>query len=103
MRNKGVDDDVFEAFIDQIKRYVRERLVPAEDETVEHDRVPDDILAEMTEMGLFGVTIPESYGGAGFNVSQYIAFIEEISWALPAFRSIISMNCLLYTSPSPRD
>ncbi len=98
MRNKGVDDDVFEAFIDQIKRYVRERLVPAEDETIEHDRVPDDILAEMTEMGLFGVTIPESYGGSGFNVSQYIAFIQEISWALPAFRSIISMNVGMTTS-----
>ncbi len=98
MRNKGVDDDVFEAFIDQIKRYVRERLVPAEDETIEHDRVPDDILAEMTDMGLFGVTIPESYGGAGFNVSQYIAFIQEISWALPAFRSIISMNVGMTTS-----
>lgn len=92
MINKGVDDDVFEAFLEQIKRYVRERLVPAEDETIEHDRVPDDILAEMTDMGLFGVTIPESYGGAGFNITQYIAFIQEISWALPAFRSIISMN-----------
>ena len=92
MIKKGVDDDVFDAFLEQIKRYVRERLVPAEDETVEHDRVPDDILKEMTEMGLFGVTIPEVYGGSGFNISQYIAFIQEISWALPAFRSIISMN-----------
>ena len=92
MIKKGVDADVFDAFLEQIKRYVRERLVPAEDETVEHDRVPDDILKEMTEMGLFGVTIPEEYGGSGFNISQYIAFIQEISWALPAFRSIISMN-----------
>ena len=92
MIKKGVDADVFDAFLEQIKRYVRERLVPAEDETIEHDRVPDDILKEMTEMGLFGVTIPEEYGGSGFNISQYIAFIQEISWALPAFRSIISMN-----------
>ncbi|MEP6343776.1 MAG: acyl-CoA dehydrogenase family protein [Maricaulaceae bacterium] len=92
MIKKGVDADVFDAFLEQIKRYVRERLVPAEDEAVEHDRVPDDILKEMTEMGLFGVTIPEEYGGSGFNISQYISFIQEISWALPAFRSIISMN-----------
>ena len=92
MIKKGVDVDVFDAFLEQIRRYVRERLVPAEDETIEHDRVPDDILKEMTEMGLFGVTIPEEYGGSGFNISQYINFIQEISWALPAFRSIISMN-----------
>ncbi len=54
--------------------------------------MPDDIAGEMREMGLFGVTIPEEYGGAGFNVSQYVKFIEELSWALPAFRSILSMN-----------
>ena len=76
----------------QLRRYVRERLVPAEDATVEADKVSDEIVTEMKEMGLFGVTIPEEFGGAGFNTSQYIAFIQEISWALPAFRSIISMN-----------
>ena len=88
----GMSEDVFEQFMTQLRRYVRERLVPAEDETVEADRVPDDILAEMKEMGLFGVTIPEEFGGSGFNTHQYIAFIQELSWALPAFRSIISMN-----------
>ena len=90
--NTGMSEDVFAQFMEQLKRYVRERLVPAEDETVDADRVPDDILAEMKEMGLFGVTIPEEFGGSGFNTSQYIAFIQELSWALPAFRSIISMN-----------
>ena len=92
MTQSGMSDDVFAQFIDQLRRYVRERLVPAEDETIEHDRVPDDILAEMKEMGLFGVTIAEEYGGSGFSTSQYITFIKEISWALPAFRSILSMN-----------
>lgn len=90
--SSGMADDVFSQFMEQLQRYVRERLVPAEDETVEADRVPEDILTEMKEMGLFGVTIPEEFGGSGFNTSQYIAFVQELSWALPAFRSIISMN-----------
>lgn len=90
--NSGMSAEVFEPFMTQLRRYVRERLVPAEDATVEADKVSDEIVAEMKEMGLFGVTIPEEFGGAGFNTSQYIAFIQEISWALPAFRSIISMN-----------
>jgi len=90
--NAGMSEDVFSQFMTQLRRYVRERLVPAEDETVEADCVPDDILAEMKEMGLFGVTIPEEFGGSGFNTHQYIAFIQELSWALPAFRSIISMT-----------
>ena len=92
MANPGVDNDAFEQFITQIKRYVRERLVPAEDATVALDRVPDDIAAEMRDMGLFGVTIPEAFGGSGFNIAQYTHFIQELSWALPAFRSLISMN-----------
>ena len=88
----GVDPEVFEQFLSQLKRYVRERLVPAEDETIGLDRVPDDITGEMREMGLFGVTIPDAFGGSGFNISQYTRFIQELSWALPAFRSLISMN-----------
>ena len=92
MPNAGMDADVFERFIEQLKRYVRERLVPAEDEVIELNRVPEAILAEMRDMGLFGVTIPEEYGGAGVNVSQYARFVAELSWALPAFRSVVSIN-----------
>ena len=92
MSNPGMDADIYEAFIEQLQRYVRERLIPAEDQLEELGRVPDDILAEMREMGLFGVTMPEEFGGAGMNVSQYVGFIREIAYASPAYRSIISIN-----------
>jgi acyl-CoA dehydrogenase len=88
----GMDADVFEAFMVQFKDYVRNRLVPAEKSIVETDRVPDDILAEMREMGLFAVTTPTEYGGAGMNVSQYIEFVRQLSYAMPCFRSITSIN-----------
>jgi acyl-CoA dehydrogenase len=87
-----MDADIYEAFIEQLRRYVRERLIPAEGQLEELGRVPDDILAEMRDMGLFGVTMPEEYGGAGMNVSQYVGFIREIAYASPAYRSIISIN-----------
>jgi acyl-CoA dehydrogenase len=45
--NPGMDADIFEQFIEQLQRYVRERLIPAERETIENDRIPDDILSEM--------------------------------------------------------
>ncbi|MFM9852943.1 MAG: acyl-CoA dehydrogenase family protein [Sphingomonadaceae bacterium] len=88
----GMDGDVFDAFIDQLHRYVRERLIPAERAIETNDHIPDDILAEMREMGLFGITIPPEFGGAGMNVSQYIETIRQISYAMPCFRSIISIN-----------
>ncbi|WP_137751705.1 acyl-CoA dehydrogenase family protein [Sphingopyxis sp. L1A2A] len=92
MINPGMDADIYDAFMEQLQRYVRERLIPAEDQLEELGRVPDDILAEMRDMGLFGVTMPEQYGGAGMNISQYVGFIREIAYASPAYRSIVSIN-----------
>jgi acyl-CoA dehydrogenase len=88
----GMDPEIFDAFIDQLKRYVRERLIPAEKIIQETDLIPEDILAEMREMGLFGFTMPEEYGGAGMNVSQYVETIRQLSYAMPCFRSITSIN-----------
>ena len=87
-----MDQDIFEQFIDQLARYVRERLIPAERAVIESDAIPAEILAEMRDMGLFGLTIPEEYGGAGMNISQYARTIQTLSYAMPAFRSIISIN-----------
>ncbi len=88
----GMDAETFIAFIDQLDRFVRERLIPAEDEVEEQNCVPDAILAEMRDMGLFGVSTPTEYGGAGMNISQYIEFVKSLSFAHPAFRSILSIN-----------
>ena len=88
----GMDSDTFDSFIDQLGRYVRERLIPAEAKVIENDLIPDDILSEMREMGLFGLTMPQEFGGAAMSVSQYIETIRTLSYAMPCFRSIISIN-----------
>ncbi len=49
MRMSGMDADIFGACIDQLKRYVREWLIPAEEAISDADMIPDDILAEMRE------------------------------------------------------
>ncbi len=90
--NSGMDQDTFEAFVEQLRRYVRERLIPAEDDVIANDRIPDDILNEMREMGLFGLTTPVEFGGAGMNISQYIETIKQLSYAAPAYRSTMSIN-----------
>ena len=81
-----MDPEIFDQFIDQLQRYVRDRLVPAEREVIETDRVPEAILAEMRDMGLFGLTIPEEFGGSGMNISQYARTIRTLGYAAPAFR-----------------
>ena len=98
MPDSGLSADEFDMFRDQLNRYVRERLVPAENDVIEVNRVPADILDEMRDMGLFGITTPVEYGGAGMKVSQYINTIKELSWAMPAYRSMISINIGMLTS-----
>jgi acyl-CoA dehydrogenase len=88
----GMDPETFDAFIDQLQRYVRKRLLPAEKNIQETDVIPDEILAEMREMGLFGLTMSEDFGGAGMNVSQYIETIRQLSYAMPCFRAVTSIN-----------
>jgi acyl-CoA dehydrogenase len=92
MANTGMDPEIFDQFIDQLHRYVRERLIPAEADVIENDRIPEDLIDEMREMGLFGLTMPEEYGGSGMNVPQYVETIRVLSYALPAYRSITSIN-----------
>lgn len=88
----GMDQDVFAAFIRQLQDYVRQRLIPAEKEIIATGLIPESILSEMREMGLFGITVPEAYGGAGMNVSQYVETIRELSYAMPCFKTVISIN-----------
>ena len=96
--NPGMDAEVFEQFIEQLHRYVRERLIPAEAATIANDEIPADIVQEMREMGLFGLTMPEEFGGAAMNISQYARTINAVSYAMPAFRSIISINIGMFCS-----
>jgi acyl-CoA dehydrogenase len=96
--NPGMDPETFEQFHDQLERYVRERLIPAEREMIENDSIPDDILTEMKDMGLFGLSIPEEHGGAGLSTSQYARTVKAMSYAAPAYRSIFSINIGMFNS-----
>ena len=96
--NEGMDADTFDQFLEQLERYVRERLLPAEKDVLAADELPDDILNEMKEMGLFGLTVPEEYGGAGLNVTQYAKVVRTMAYAAPAFRSIFSINVGMFNS-----
>lgn len=98
MVETGLDSEAFEAFLDMLRRFVRERLVPAEPRAFEEDFVPDDILAEMRDMGLFGLTVPAEYGGPGLSIEQYIEVILEIAWAAPAFRSAMAISTGIITT-----
>jgi acyl-CoA dehydrogenase len=77
---------------DAIRRFVRETLVPREAQVDETDQIPADVLAAMREVGLFGLTIPEAYGGLGLTMEEEVRVAFELGQTSPAFRSVIGTN-----------
>ena len=96
--NPGMDAETFEQFAEQLTRYVNERLIPAESDLIENDAIPPEIVDEMRDMGLFGISVPEEYGGAGLNTAQYARVVNTMSYAAPAYRSIFSINVGMFAS-----
>ena len=86
------EPESFAILLDTIERFVRERLIPREQEVVDTDAIPEDILVEMRRMGLFGLTIPEEYGGLGLTMEEEVLAGMALCRAAPAFRSIMGTN-----------
>lgn len=86
------DSQVLDSLIDLVRRFVRDRLVPAETGVEVHDDVPADIIAEMKELGLFGLSIPEEYGGLGLTMEEEVMLAFELGYTSPAFRSVLGTN-----------
>lgn len=86
------DADVLNRMLDSVSRFVRERLIPAEPSVAENDAIPENLVAEMRELGLFGLSIPEDYGGLGLTLEEELAVIIRLSHAAPAFRSLVGTN-----------
>lgn len=86
------DPELLNQLLDTISRFVRERLIPNEARLAEDDAVPPELLAEMKEMGLFGLSIPEEYGGLGLTMEEEALVAMEIGKTSPAFRSVFGTN-----------
>ena len=88
----ALDQETLNQFVDSVRRYVRDRLVPLEMQVAEEDRIPDDVIDELKELGLFGLSIPEEFGGLGLNMAEEAAIIQEMGYTSPVFRSMFGTN-----------
>ncbi len=70
-----------------VRRFVREQLLPAEPKVEEDDDIPAAIIRQLKDLGLFGMTIPEAYGGLGLSMYEEARVVFEIGYASPVFRS----------------
>jgi acyl-CoA dehydrogenase len=87
-----MDHETFEQLLDGVRRFVNERLIPLEAKVAEEDAIPADALAEMRALGLFGISIPEEYGGLGLSMEEECRTMFEFCRCSPAFRSAFGTN-----------
>ena len=66
----ALDPETFDALIATVRRFVAERLRPLEAEVEASDAIPDEVIAEMRDMGLFGLSIAEEFGGLGLTMAE---------------------------------
>lgn len=86
------DGDLLATLVETVRRFVRERLVPAEAKIEAEDTIPGALIDEMRSMGLFGMSIPERYGGLGLTMEEEVLVAFELGYTSPAFRSVIGTN-----------
>ena len=83
-----MDQETFGLLRDAVRRFVEERLMPTEDRVEAENEVPQEIIAEMRALGLFGLSIPVEYGGLGLSMAEEAAIAFEMGRTAFAFRSV---------------
>jgi acyl-CoA dehydrogenase len=88
----ALDPETRDQLIDTVRRFVAERLRPLEAKVAEDDLVPEAVIAEMKALGLYGLSIPEEYGGLDLSMEDECLVAVELGRTSPAFRSAFGTN-----------
>jgi acyl-CoA dehydrogenase len=87
-----VSQEEFDELLGVVREFVRREVIPAEAQIDETDRIPDRLIAQAKEMGLYGYALPAEFGGLGLSVTQQVRLTAELGYTCPAFRSLFGTN-----------
>ncbi len=91
------DREVRLEIIDTVRRFVKHEVCPVVGELERADDYPAEIVRQMLNLGLFGVTIPTSYGGLGLDLVTYIGVIEELAYGWMSLTGIVNTHTMAAT------
>ena len=80
------------AITEMVRQFVDEQVIPIAEEHDHEDSFPDEVVEQMKELGLFGVTIPEEYGGMGLDLTTYAMIVEELSRGWISISGIVNTH-----------
>jgi alkylation response protein AidB-like acyl-CoA dehydrogenase len=80
------------AICEMVRQFADEQIIPNAEHFDHEDSFPEDIVEHMKELGLFGVTIPEEYGGMGLDLTTYVMIVEELSRGWISISGVINTH-----------
>ena len=86
------DQQILDQLLETVIRFVSQELIPTEAQVAEQNDIPTELIAKMAELGLFGLSIPTSYGGLGLTMEEECLVALELGRASPAFRTVVCTN-----------
>ena len=84
--------DEQKAILEMVRQFVDEQILPQAEHYDAEDEFPEPIVEQMKELGLFGVTIPEEYGGMGLDLTTYAMIVEELSRGWISISGIVNTH-----------
>jgi acyl-CoA dehydrogenase len=87
-----MDDGDLTDVLSAVRTFVRNEVVPIEEQIDDRDEIPESVIAACKDMGLYGFAIPESYGGLGLSMHEEAQLAFELGWTTPALRSLFGTN-----------
>jgi alkylation response protein AidB-like acyl-CoA dehydrogenase len=84
--------DEQKAITEMVRQFVDEQILPNAEHYDHEDEFPEPIVEQMKELGLFGVTIPEEYGGMGLDLTTYAMIVEELSRGWISISGIVNTH-----------
>src|SRR5271167_3561831 len=80
------------AITEMVRQFADEQILPTAEHYDHEDLFPEPIVAQMKELGLFGVTLPEEYGGMGLDLTTYAMIVEELSRGWISISGIVNTH-----------
>src|SRR6476469_4126664 len=84
--------DAQKAILEMVRQFVDEQIIPQAEHYDAADEFPAQIVEQMRELGLFGVTIAEEYGGMGLDLTTYAMIVEELSRGWISISGIVNTH-----------
>src|SRR5690349_18541103 len=84
--------DEQKAITEMVRQFTDEQIIPNAEHYDHEDEFPEPIVEQMKELGLFGVTIPEEYGGMGLDLTTYAMIVEELSRGWISISGIVNTH-----------